>query len=496
MNSPHPTTAEETKNKPDRPRFIVVGRTNEGKSSVVSTLVANDSIEISHRAGTTRECAEFDVMVDDHVAFTLMDSPGFENPRQTLEWLMAEEQDRGSEMHDRPGILRRFIETHSGQAEFRNECELLRPVLEGAGILYVVDGSQRFKKNYEYEMEILSWTSSDRIALINDKGDGRFVDQWKMALNQRFKLVRYFNAHRSNFKNRLDLLRALEVMCDKWSGPIENAVRLLQEQRKRQHSDAARLIARQLRDMLTHFAEVAIPRSDNPKAHQEKLVTRFHDGLRDFEEKTRKEIEKLHRHHGLELLRGEIDKPIFEQDLFAEDVWNVLGLTPQQLVVASALSGAALGGTIDVMVGGASFMTGALIGGVFGGVTALYALRDRFEVKLIIDQLSQSGETRTVRVGPHRNAQFPWVVLDRALLHYSSICNRAHSNRDVLDLSASNGQSLVQSLEKDQRARLQKAIDAIRKRGSETDEAAVNSLADELVAILSRFDESAVNAPA
>ena len=49
------------------PRFVVVGHTNEGKSSVVSTLVADDSVEINDAPRTTKRCQEYKVMVGGEV---------------------------------------------------------------------------------------------------------------------------------------------------------------------------------------------------------------------------------------------------------------------------------------------------------------------------------------------------------------------------------------------------------------------------------------------
>ena len=53
------------------------------------------------------------------------------------------------------------------RSSFPDECELLRPIVEGAGILYVVDGSVPYGPEYEAEMEILRWTGRPSMAVIN-----------------------------------------------------------------------------------------------------------------------------------------------------------------------------------------------------------------------------------------------------------------------------------------------------------------------------------------
>ena len=62
---------------------------------------------------------------------------------------------------------REFLQAHVSDARFHDERELLRPIVEGAGILYVVDGSRPYGRQYEAEMEILRWTGRPRMALIN-----------------------------------------------------------------------------------------------------------------------------------------------------------------------------------------------------------------------------------------------------------------------------------------------------------------------------------------
>ena len=39
-----------------------------------------------------------------------------------------------------------------------SERRLLAPILAGASVLYVVDGTHPYRPNYEAEMEILRWT--------------------------------------------------------------------------------------------------------------------------------------------------------------------------------------------------------------------------------------------------------------------------------------------------------------------------------------------------
>ncbi|MEO8985432.1 MAG: GTPase domain-containing protein, partial [Rhodanobacter sp.] len=133
----------------DLPRFAVVGHPNKGKSSIVATLAQNDGIAIALEPGTTRNSDVYPLRVDGETLYELIDTPGFQRPRQALEWMQA--QSRAAS--DRPDTVRAFVIQHAGEARFHDECELLRPIIDGAGILYVVDGSVPYSSENEAEME-------------------------------------------------------------------------------------------------------------------------------------------------------------------------------------------------------------------------------------------------------------------------------------------------------------------------------------------------------
>ena len=60
------------------PVFAVIGHPNEGKSSVVATLVENDQIRISPRPGETVESRTYPVAIDGHNVIAFVDTPGFQ----------------------------------------------------------------------------------------------------------------------------------------------------------------------------------------------------------------------------------------------------------------------------------------------------------------------------------------------------------------------------------------------------------------------------------
>src|SRR5690606_1898510 len=218
-----------------------------GKSSVVSTLAADESVRIASDAPTTLECRTFPMRVNDRVLYELIDTPGFERPRQMLQWLREHETTTGQRRH----VVEQFVREHAGDPMFDKECKLLKPVLEGAAVLFVVDGSVPFTEQHEYEMQIIQWTGQPRMALINMIHEENYIDQWRPVLDQYFNLVHEFDAHEASFHDRIRLIRALREIHKPWEAALNEAIDALMTERQQHLHDAVAEIASILVRMLT-----------------------------------------------------------------------------------------------------------------------------------------------------------------------------------------------------------------------------------------------------
>ncbi|MBT8448980.1 MAG: 50S ribosome-binding GTPase, partial [Gammaproteobacteria bacterium] len=187
--------------------FAVVGHPNKGKSSIVSTLSRNDSIEISARSGTTTEADCYEVTVLD-TGYKLYDTPGFQRPRQVLNWIKS----RAENASERPQAVKEFVNNAEAARAFPDEVQLLKPIIDGASILYVVDCSNPYGPEYEMEMEILRWCGQPRMALINPITNTDYLKDWQDALGQYFNLVQVFNPIKANLDNQIELMDAFQVL--------------------------------------------------------------------------------------------------------------------------------------------------------------------------------------------------------------------------------------------------------------------------------------------
>ena len=217
------------------PTFAVVGHPNKGKSTIVSTLSRNDNVFISSRSGTTENADKFGV-VTSNANYALIDTPGFQRPSKVLHWL----QMHCSDASNRAATVAKFVHDTECIEKFVDEVHLLKPIVEGAAILYVVDGSRPFGVEYEAEMEILRWTGQPSMALINPIENSNYIEQWQSALAQYFKSVRVFNPMTADFKKQIELLKTFSHLNLHWSSQLNLIVSDLNEersQRKRQAVD-------------------------------------------------------------------------------------------------------------------------------------------------------------------------------------------------------------------------------------------------------------------
>jgi hypothetical protein len=432
------------------PTFAIVGAVNHGKSSVVSTLAENDQVRISSQPGETVECQRFELLD----LFAFYDTPGFQNAIEALAELAPAAQAR-----EPLAVFREFIARHQGDDAFESERLLFQPVVEGAGIVYVVDGSEPLLEIHAAEMEILRLTGQPRLAIINRTGADDHVQDWKRRLGLHFNAVREFNAHHATFADRLELLETLAGIEQSWKPKLTRAVAIFREEWDRRLGECAEIIVELLADALTHREVMGA--DTESKSRREvlggELKERFVKNVSEREARAQRAIIKLFGHSRV---RAEpAGGQLFDAALFSDDTWRAFGLDERQLAAVSGLVGTAIGAkggaVIDASLGGASVLLGTLIGGAVGGVTglagALVAGKRRPALEVAVP-----GESRwlpkklrfggsALSVGPYAAVNFPWILLDRALGTFCYVINRAHARQDEATIRS---------------ARLQTAMDA------------------------------------
>lgn len=148
--------------------------------------------------------------------------------------------------------------------------------------------------NTRAEMTILRWTGRPSLALINSIGTGDHREAWQAALGQFFQVVRTFDAVRAPFEQHLSLLRAFGQLEPGWEVPLDQATRLLSEQRRQRRHQAAVWIADTLAAMMAHQVRQRLtPGQAGDSGRAEPLRDRWFRDQRRQEQTLRTRIEHL-----------------------------------------------------------------------------------------------------------------------------------------------------------------------------------------------------------
>lgn len=435
------------------PVFAIIGHPNEGKSSVVSTLTENDSVAISSVPGETIRCKTFEAKANGEVILSFVDTPGFQNPTHCLSWL-KDKQLSGAV------AAQAFIDEFSSDERFTHDCELMKPLASGAGIIFVADVSRPLSQVDLAEMEILRLLGLPRAAIINSKNnDERNLEEWKNAFRKNFNAIRIFNAHNATFPERIELLETLKTIEQDWSPALESAIETLKIDWDERAARSVEIIVELLEVSLNYTKTKFVANESQSLPAQRTLKTDYHEDLAKLEKRAWSDIQNLYMHKKVSIRLT--NQSALNEDLFSEKTWQLMGLTQSQLALASAAIGAGIGLGIDSALAGLSFGIFTTVGAAFGGGAAL--LKGQELSKLKINRIPIGGIKLTI--GPNKNEQFPFILLDRALLFHKVASQRAHAKQDnLLEVNSTEKHGASSQLSDQERKLVIRAFAAIKSR--------------------------------
>jgi len=421
-----------------RASFAVVGHPNKGKSSIVSTLARDDSVAVSQQSGTTTHSDHYKIDTG-NAGFELIDTPGFQRPRKVLHWLNQNAQSADQ----RASAVKKFVNDPDCAEKFPDEVQLLTPLVNGAAILYVVDGSRPYGVEYEAEMEILQWTGRPSMALINPIENESHVESWQNALQQFFKIVRVFNPMQADFAKQVALLEAFSHLEPRWKDTLTRVVADLKVHEQSRVAKSNLLLCDLLIDLCSYQYQQKVITETQANALQPALEKKYNYWMKEREQQAFKVLCDLFSHHQCILESQQIELP---PDLFDSEQWYAWGLNKKQLTAVSTMTGAVTGAVLDAAVAGHSFMLGAIGGGVLGFTTAWLGA-DKL-ANISVKGLPLGGYQACI--GPMKNLNFPYVVIGRFLFLFEQLKNKNHADRSSIQMTDASLKSRIDSMQKSQ----------------------------------------------
>ena len=428
------------------PVFAVVGHPNKGKSSIVATLAQDDTVAISAQSGTT-EVSESLTLELNSASYSLVDTPGFQRPTGVMAWLEA----HATTAAQRQSAVAAFVADSECGNRFPDEVQLLTPIVNGAAILYVVDGSRPYGPEYETEMEILRWTGQPSMALINPIENESHIDAWQRALSQYFKVVKVFNPMEADFEKQLAILEVFAHLREEWAPTISTLISGARLKRQEQQRQSILILAELLTDLCWYQISQNVLEKEHALTLKPAVEKKFFSSIKKTESKALEELKQLYAYKNLD---SSIEDLAFDEDLFDTEKWIIWGLNQKQLAIAATMAGATAGAIVDAGLAGQSFMLGAIGGGLIAGGSAWFGAEKLSEFKL--KGLPIGGFE--LRQGPIKNRNFPYVILGRYLSMVQALRNRNHARRDALAIQEGDLSAMLERLPGTEKRALHNAL--------------------------------------
>ena len=299
----------------------------------------------------------------------------------------------------------------------------------------MVDGSRPVRSDDRAEMEILRRTGLPRLAIINSKDDDRdYTEDWKSAFLRNFNSVRVFNAHRASYSERLGLLQTLKGIDQDWEPALNLVIDTFTKDWTRRLSEAADLIVDHLDQCIRQKKSKKIFKRVTD-SDREELLTDYQKEIVHAEKDLFQSLRKLYRHH---LFQENLPSDsILNYEIFCDETAQVLGLTGKQFAIALATLGAGGGVWLDAVFGGITFGVFTATGAAAGAASALIYGKHLARVE-VQSPVRIPGRPKKklggikISIGPNKNPQFFYILLDRCLIYFDHLINWTHARRDTL----------------------------------------------------------------
>jgi len=243
-------------------------------------------------------------------------------------------------------------------------------------------------------------------------------------------MVRTYNPMTAGHEEHVQLLESMAQLKEAWTKPIKKAIVALEKLQEQKIESTVITLSDYMLEVLSLVHTQNIYGEEVSEEEEEEAKRKYREKIVAYEMDERHAVEKIWRHSDIQ--KQENALVLDEVGLFSEESVSIFGLSQKELILTGASAGAITGAGIDLLTAGHSLFLGSIVGGIVGGVGAMFGFDNLYEVKV----LGQSLGKRELSVGPMQNLNFPYVLLGRGLYHASVIAKRSHAKRDALSLDS------------------------------------------------------------
>jgi len=350
----------------------VVGHTNSGKTSLIRTLLRDDRFgDIDDAAGTTRSVEKSAVFADDVEVLNLFDTPGFEDSSALLQELEALAKTVDTRLP--VDLLQAFIQKEKSFPDFEQEIKVLRQAIDSDVLLYVIDVREPLLGKYKDEIEILSTAGKPILPVFN------FIEGNKESLIRWREQMAAFNLHAAlefdsvvfEFEAEKRLYQKLQSLLESHYQTLQNLINYRQAVWENLKHAAANRIFLLLTEVACYRREVSnkaitngAEKNNFTNVDMTNDITIMQNFVRQAEQSALNDLLTIFSFTQLdvELKQLAVVDGRWELDIFSPRLLKDFGLN----IGASAISGAAVGAGVDLMVGGLSLGAASILGAALG----------------------------------------------------------------------------------------------------------------------------------
>lgn len=337
--------------------LAVVGHTNTGKTSLLRTLLRNTHFgEVQDSAGTTRHVEAAQLLLHGQPYIELRDTPGLEDSIALSRQLRLIQDRRGR------ACLEHFVQTSEPPAaeEFEQEIKVLKQALECHAMLYVIDCREPVLEKYRQEIFSLSLAARPILPVLNFiRGDSSQLREWRSALAELgLHALVEFDTVAFDFEAEKRLYQKLQTLLESWYQPLQTLLEYRAAEWQLMRGACVAQVALLLVEMATTTAPFA---KDAARAPQ---LQHLQQRVRQREQQCLNAVlELLHFSAAdVELSNLPVQNGEWQLDLFAPETLKTFGLD----AASAAVTGAALGAGVDLLLAGVSLGAASLTGAALG----------------------------------------------------------------------------------------------------------------------------------
>lgn len=401
--------------------FSIIGKPNNGKSTIISALTFDDRIEIADEIGTTKKSTKYSYRYNEKDECSYFDTPGFEDA-ECIWFYIKKQKETTSSINQ---ILENYINEYVNDSSTIKDLEILKAIVQSDFLVFVINISDKFNLNViGYELEILKELKKRTVILFNQVNKNEdYSSQWKNEL-KKYNLVNIhkidpLNSQHSNIINILESLYSIDSETyDKQQ--LDNVIRTYKSHYNHNLKKSSELISEYLRDVLQ--IEVNTTRKDFDSGKSYELIQKE---INTKEKDIQKKLSNLWGYYQVKVE----DK----RENYNHEINKTISLSKKERAkigaAASAVTGAvATGTTTGLLSGGLSAPAGAAIGFVGGGLVG-YIGGYFSDGKLYENKLFKKDVKITVS---KKDIDLSIILITRVLEFLKTIIRHGHANRNTV----------------------------------------------------------------